>query len=63
MIAGSDAHTIDDIGTAWVEAPPHPINGPEDLLAALDGGVPVGKWTHPVIGFLLKLLYRLRQNL
>lgn len=63
MSAGSDAHTIDDIGTAWVAVRPQTIDGPEDLLAALDGGVPVGKWTHPVIAFLFKLWYRLRQKL
>lgn len=63
MSAGSDAHTIDDIGTAWVEARPQAIDGPADLLAALDGGIPVGKWRHPVIAFLFKLWYRLRQRL
>ena len=32
--AGSDAHTVGEIGNAWVELPDHP-NRPEELLAAL----------------------------
>lgn len=49
MSAGTDAHTLSEIGTAWVEVPARPILGPEDLLAALEGGVPMGEWTHPLI--------------
>lgn len=58
MSAGSDAHTIADIGNAWVEVPARPIDSPEDLLAALQGGVPMGVWTHPVIAFMLKMADR-----
>ncbi|MGD8321211.1 MAG: dephospho-CoA kinase, partial [Gemmatimonadota bacterium] len=35
--AGSDAHTLGEIGGAWVEVPPHP-NRPEALLHALASG-------------------------
>lgn len=55
MSAGSDAHTFADIGSAWVEVPIQYIRGPQDLLAALQSGVPVGEWTHPAIAFAYKL--------
>lgn len=54
MSAGSDAHTVADIGSAWVEVPVQHIRTPQDLLAALQSGVPVGEWTHPVIAFAYK---------
>jgi hypothetical protein len=55
MSAGSDAHTLADVGTAWVEVPMQPVNTPQELMVALEGGVPVGKWTHPVIAFGYKV--------
>ena len=55
MSAGSDAHTLADIGSAWVEVPVQKIEDPQDLLAALQSGVPVGEWTHPVLAFAYKL--------
>lgn len=58
MSAGSDAHTVADIGNAWVEVPARPINSPGDLLAALQDGVPMGVWTHPVIAFMFKMVDR-----
>jgi predicted metal-dependent phosphoesterase TrpH len=63
MSAGSDAHTIADIGNAWVEVPARPINSPAELLTALRDGVPMGVWTHPVIAFLLKMVDRTRRKL
>jgi predicted metal-dependent phosphoesterase TrpH len=54
MSAGSDAHTLADIGSAWVEVPVQQIQSPQDLLRALQSGVPVGEWTHPVIAFMYK---------
>ena len=35
--AGSDAHTVGELGGAWVELPSHP-NEPQALLAALAKG-------------------------
>jgi predicted metal-dependent phosphoesterase TrpH len=61
MSAGSDAHTIADIGSAWVEVAARPIHSPADLMAALKGGVPMGVWTHPVIAFLYKMIDRTRR--
>lgn len=55
MSAGSDAHTLTDVGNAWVEMKQRSINGPGDLLAALTGTTPAGEWTHPVIAFVYKL--------
>lgn len=55
MSAGSDAHRLVDIGTAWVELPKQKISGPDDLLHALQAGVPTGKWTHPVLAFIAKM--------
>lgn len=62
MSAGSDSHTLADIGEAWVEVPARSITTPADLLAALDGGVPVGIWTHPVLAYAYKLLDALRSR-
>ncbi|HDQ71513.1 MAG TPA: PHP domain-containing protein [Chloroflexi bacterium] len=55
MSAGSDAHTLASIGRAWVEVSTRPIRGPEDLLAAMEGGVPMGRWSNPILGFLYKV--------
>jgi hypothetical protein len=63
MSAGSDAHTLADIGSAWVEVPYLPMNDPEDLLEALKDGTPVGEWTHPGIAFAYKLWDRTRRRL
>jgi predicted metal-dependent phosphoesterase TrpH len=63
MCAGSDAHTLADIGSAWVEVPLRPIHSPQDLQQALEGGTPVGKWTHPALAFVYKLWDRTRQRL
>lgn len=63
MSAGSDAHTLADIGSAWVEVPAQPIHGPEDLLRALKGGAPVGEWTHPAIAFAYKTWDRTRRRI
>lgn len=49
MSAGSDAHTLDAIGRAWVETPDRLIEGPQDLLEALRQGTPQGTWTHPIL--------------
>lgn len=62
MSAGSDAHTLADIGEAWVEVGARRIGSPADLLAALDGGVPVGVWTHPVLAYVYKLWDALRRR-
>ena len=47
--AGSDAHTVGEVGGGWVEVPPHE-NRPEALLAALSHGNVGGKttpyWVH-----------------
>jgi hypothetical protein len=63
MSAGSDAHTIADIGNAWTEVPARPVNSPGELLAALRDGVPMGVWTHPVIAFLFKMVDRTRRKI
>jgi predicted metal-dependent phosphoesterase TrpH len=63
MSAGSDAHTIADVGNAWVEVPTQPINSPSDLLATLKKGVPMGIWTHPVIAFLYKVIDRTQRKI
>lgn len=63
MSAGSDAHTLADIGSAWVEVPLQPIGGPQDLLDALQDGTPVGEWTHPVIAYMYKVWDRTLRRL
>ena len=52
--AGSDAHTLKDIGEAWIEVPTQPIKSPEDLLPLLYGAAPTGNWTHPVLAYIQK---------
>ncbi|WP_139807025.1 PHP-associated domain-containing protein [Deinococcus hopiensis] len=52
--AGSDAHTMRDIGEAWVETPFRLIRTPADLLAALHEGTVQGRWTHPLHAYGLK---------
>ncbi|GGM21550.1 PHP domain-containing protein [Deinococcus aerophilus] len=51
VCAGSDAHTLRDIGEAWVETPFRLIRSPQDLLAALRDGSVGGRWTHPVYAY------------
>lgn len=51
MCAGSDAHTLADIGEAWVETPFRLIHTPADLVEALALGVVGGRWTHPLHAF------------
>jgi predicted metal-dependent phosphoesterase TrpH len=63
MSAGSDAHTLADIGSAWVEVAVQKIQTPQELLAALQSGVPVGEWTHPVLAYALKLWDRSLRSL
>ncbi len=47
--AGSDSHTVGELGGAWVELPDHP-NAPAALLLALASGTPGGRtapnWVH-----------------
>lgn len=63
MSAGSDAHRLVDIGAAWVEVPAWPVRDPASLLRALRVGVPTGKWTHPVLAFMLKAWEQARKKL
>lgn len=49
--AGSDAHTLHDIGEAWVETPFRVVETPAQLLAALREGVVAGHWTHPALAY------------
>jgi predicted metal-dependent phosphoesterase TrpH len=62
MSAGSDAHVLADIGSAWVEVPQQAIRTPQDLLNALKHGVPVGVWTHPVLAYIFKFWDRTRRR-
>ena len=62
MSAGSDAHTLDSIGRAWVETPDRPIEGPQDLLEALRQGTPKGMWTHPLLDMVRLIWNFLRQT-
>lgn len=61
--AGTDAHRLADVGTAWAELPDQPINGPEDLLNALKEGEIMGQWTHPVLAFAKKMFEQTKQRL
>ncbi|GGM53519.1 histidinol-phosphatase [Deinococcus arenae] len=49
--AGSDAHTLRDIGEAWTETPFRTVHTPAQLLEALREGVVAGRWTHPAYAF------------
>ena len=54
--AGSDAHTLRDIGCAWVATPARPVRTPLELISALnDPAAEVsGNWTHPITAFVYK---------
>ena len=49
--AGSDAHTLRDIGEAWVETPFRLVSTPQGLIDALREGAVAGHWTHPVYAY------------
>jgi len=57
--AGSDAHTIHEIGNAWVEMPE--FSGKEDFLQALSRGRLCGHRTNPLVHFASGW-YRIRSN-
>lgn len=57
--AGSDAHTIAEIGTAYVEMPK--FNGRDDFLQALEKGEISGHRTNPLVHFA-SLWARLRKQ-
>ena len=61
--AGSDAHTLRDFGTAWVEIPYTQIHTPADLLAALRHGIPVGRRVHPALSLFYRLYSLARDKL
>ena len=54
--AGSDAHTVKDIGSAWVETLVAPADTPERLLEVLNNTASKvdGEWTHPAIALAYK---------
>ncbi|MFZ6028678.1 MAG: PHP-associated domain-containing protein [Chloroflexota bacterium] len=56
--AGSDAHLLSEIGSAWVEVPARPVQTPEDLRLALQDGVPMGTWRHPLFSYFYSYLER-----
>ena len=53
--AGSDAHTLADVGDAWVETPIMDVSTPAGLLEALRSGTVMGRWTHPLLAFAYKV--------
>ena len=53
--AGSDAHTLADVGDAWVETAAQDVSTPEKLLAAVRSGDVSGRWTHPLLAFGYKV--------
>lgn len=55
LSAGSDAHTLADVGDAWVTAAGADVSTPEGLLAVLRCGTLEGRWTHPLVAFAYKV--------
>ena len=53
--AGSDAHTLADVGDAWAETPFQDVSTPAGLLAALRAGEVSGNWTPPLLAFAYKV--------
>jgi len=47
--AGSDAHTVSEIGNAYVEM--SEFSGRDDFLQALENGKIMGRWTNPMVHF------------
>jgi len=50
--AGSDSHTLLEIGHAYVEVPP--FDGPQEFLQALEHSVPHGRLTNPLVHVLTR---------
>ena len=46
--AGSDAHTLGEVGRCYVEVPHH-LNRPAELLRALEHAVVHGQTSHPIV--------------
>ena len=61
--AGSDAHSLAAIGSAWTEVPEQSIRTPQDLLNALEEGTTSGRWSHPLVVGLQTLWDRIRRRL
>lgn len=60
--AGSDAHTISEVGNAWVELPPHD-NRADALLAALRGSSRIGGTTASRLVHLASTWAKVRKKL
>lgn len=57
--AGTDAHTLKEVGQAWTDVPDASIDSPEDLQAALKEGEIEGRWRQPLIAYAEKLWSRI----
>jgi predicted metal-dependent phosphoesterase TrpH len=62
MSAGSDAHTLEHIGSAYTEVIERVITGPAELLASLHTGKIIGRWRHPASTLLSRAIYYSQQK-
>lgn len=58
LSAGSDAHTLNEVGRAWLEVPERPVDTPGKLLDVLPGGAIGGRWRQPIVAYAQKLWAR-----
>ncbi|MDZ7707104.1 MAG: PHP-associated domain-containing protein [Trueperaceae bacterium] len=58
--AGTDAHTLAEVGQAWTEVPDGRVESPDDLRALLSNGEIRGAWRQPLIAYVEKAWSRIR---
>lgn len=58
--AGTDAHTLAEVGRAWVEVPDGYVASPDDLRALLSAGEIRGQWRQPLIAYVEKMWSQIR---
>ena len=55
MSGGSDAHSLQHIGSAYTEVPEGFLDTPDKLLKALEQGTVKGSWRHPAVTLMSRV--------
>lgn len=58
--AGTDAHTLAEVGQAWTEVSDGQVESPDALRALLSTGQIRGAWRQPLIAYVEKVWSRIR---
>jgi predicted metal-dependent phosphoesterase TrpH len=57
MSGGSDAHSLQHLGSAYTEVPDGVLETPKQLMEALEHGTVNGTWRHPAATLLSRVLH------